>query len=196
MSSQTFTGVPSIIYAQVIDAQRTALDDVQRTALLFRLNDMLFGGVAVMTRMTLTVEMEMHELRGFGDHRVRHVAGEKKITSEMTMQFEAFRFVNEYGDLARLPLFNQPTYAATPAASAVDTSVVASPPVNTDVDWAIVSALRAQASEQLSQAVASDRSRLDKAAQQELGRSIVLDLIESVMADAVDAGHPAWSLAR
>ena len=109
---------------------------------------------------------------------------------------EAFRFLNEYGDLSRLPLFNQPTYAATPAASAVDTPVVASPPVNTDVDWAIVSALRAQASEQLSQAVASDRSRLDKAAQQELGRSIVLDLIESAMADAVDAGHRAWSLAR
>ena len=56
--------------------------------------------------------------------------------------------------------------------------------------------LRARASEQLSQAVASDRSRLDKAAQQELGRSIVLDLIESAMAEDVDAGHGAWSPAR
>ena len=27
---------------------------------------------------------------------------------------EAFRFLNEYGDLSRLPLFNQPTYGATP----------------------------------------------------------------------------------
>ena len=60
----------------------------------------------------------------------------------------------------------------------------------------MVSTLRAQASEQLSQAVASDRARLDKAAQQELGRSIVLDLIESAMAEAVDAGHGSWSPAK
>jgi len=64
------------------------------------------------------------------------------------------------------------------------------------VDWSIVAELRARASEQLSQAVASDRSRLDKPAQQELGRSIVLDLIESAMADDVDAGRGAWSPAR
>ena len=56
------------------------------------------------------------------------------------------------------------------------------------VDWSLVAALRAQASEQLSQAVAADRARLDKAAQEELGRSIVLDLIEATVADRVNAG--------
>ncbi|MFT4011495.1 MAG: hypothetical protein QM655_15780, partial [Nocardioidaceae bacterium] len=71
---------------------------------------------------------------------------------------------------------------------------VSSPPAATsDVDWALVSTLRAQASEQLSQAVQSGRARLDKEAQQELGRSIVLDLIESAMAEAVDAGLGSWS---
>ena len=64
------------------------------------------------------------------------------------------------------------------------------------LDWSLVAALRAQASEQLSQAVAADRSRLDKAAQQELGRSIVLDLIEATVADRVNAGNSAWSTAQ
>ena len=117
---------------------------------------------------------------------------------------EAFRFLNEYGDLSRLPLFNQPTYAATPAACRLRHAWSSRRlPVSADVDWAIVSALRAQASEQLSQAVAADRSRLDKAAQQELGRSIVLDLIESAMADAgrcrprrVESGPPAGDARR
>ncbi|MFC6044782.1 CpaF family protein [Nocardioides hankookensis] len=44
--------------------------------------------------------------------------------------------------------------------------------------------------------MAADRARLDKDAQQELGRSIVLDLVESVMAEEVDAGRGAWSPAR
>ena len=64
------------------------------------------------------------------------------------------------------------------------------------VDWTVVAALRVQASEQLSQAVASDRARLDKAAQQEFGRSIILDLIETSMAERVNAGGRAWTLAE
>ena len=59
---------------------------------------------------------------------------------------------------------------------------------DTSVDWSLVAALRAQASEQLSQALAANRGRLDKAAQEELGRSIVLDLIESTVAERVNAG--------
>ena len=64
------------------------------------------------------------------------------------------------------------------------------------LDWSLVAALRAQASEQLSQAVAADRTRLDRAAQEELGRSIVLDLIEATVADRVNAGNTAWSTAQ
>jgi Flp pilus assembly CpaF family ATPase len=66
----------------------------------------------------------------------------------------------------------------------------------TVVDWSLVAALRAQASEQLSHAVAADRGRLDRAAQEELGRSIVLDLIEAAVAEDVNAGRPAWSAGR
>ena len=65
-----------------------------------------------------------------------------------------------------------------------------------NVDWTLAGALRAQASEQLSQAVASDRARLDKAAQQEFGRSIVLDLIEGAMAERVNNGGRAWTPAE
>jgi len=101
---------------------------------------------------------------------------------------EASRYLREYGDLSRLPLFSQPTNGTAPAAAALGDPVTAPPATGPDVDWSVVSELRARASEQLSKAVAADRSRLDKAAQQELGRSIVLDLIESAMAEDVEAG--------
>ena len=61
---------------------------------------------------------------------------------------------------------------------------------------ASVSALRSQASERLSQAVAAERGRLDKGSQEEYGRAIVLDLIESAMAEAVNAGSAAWTEAE
>ena len=109
---------------------------------------------------------------------------------------EAYRFANEYGDLTHLPLFSQTANGVTPATRDFDPTVASPPAATSDVDWALVSTLRAQASEQLSQAVQSDRARLDKEAQQELGRSIVLDLIESAMAEAVDAGHGSWSPAK
>jgi Flp pilus assembly CpaF family ATPase len=69
-------------------------------------------------------------------------------------------------------------------------------PPTLSVDWSLVAALRAQASEQLSQAVAADHGRLDRAAQQELGRSVVLDLVEATMAEAVNGGAEAWPIAR
>ena len=103
-------------------------------------------------------------------------------------------------DLTALPLFAQPVPASGPRASSMPRPVTSlhpasDSPVN-DVDWSLVAALRAQASEQLSQAVAADRARLDKAAQEELGRSIVLDLIDATVSDRVNAGDRAWSLAE
>ncbi|GAB2446787.1 CpaF/VirB11 family protein [Nocardioides hungaricus] len=108
---------------------------------------------------------------------------------------------------AELPLFTQPVPA--PA----EQSATAGPPISVahltrvnnavpalpfepggsptrNVDWSLVSALRAQASEQLSQAVSADRGRLDRIAQEELGRTIVLDLIEATVADRVNTGMP------
>lgn len=88
-----------------------------------------------------------------------------------------------------LPFLAQPQVTArhTDPTNHQDTTQ-ASPAV--DVDWPLVSALRAQASELLSQRMAS--TPLDKSGQQELGRSIVLDLIESAMAEDANAGRPAW----
>ena len=65
-----------------------------------------------------------------------------------------------------------------------------------NLDWGLVAALRAQASEQLSQSIAADRARLGPASQQELGRSIVLELIDSALADEVNAGGTAWTIAH
>jgi pilus assembly protein CpaF len=101
--------------------------------------------------------------------------------------------------LAALPLFSQPL--ATNGGSGERPGHLdklahlpsVSPSMPSEVDWSLVAALRAQASEQLSQTVAADRGRLDKAAQEELGRAIVLDLIESTIADRVNAGDAALS---
>src|SRR5690606_7528947 len=63
------------------------------------------------------------------------------------------------------------------------------------VNWALVAALRAQASDQLSQAATAGRVRHDKATQEELGRAIVLELIDTTVTERVDAGEEAWSQA-
>ena len=116
------------------------------------------------------------------------------MTSERTEDFEP--------RIAGLPLFSQPL---PPASAHVEVArhsgtVAHLPPVSSPiggtVDWVLAAALRAQASEQLSQAVAAESGRLDKAAQEELGRSIVLDLIESTVADRVNAGSTALPAAE
>lgn len=63
------------------------------------------------------------------------------------------------------------------------------------MDWGLIAAFRSQASDQLSAAVGQDRS-LDSPEQQELGRSIILELLGSAAAEAVSAGRPSWSLAQ
>lgn len=99
-----------------------------------------------------------------------------------------------------LPLFAQSVPTGVPRASSPPRVAAARlgssySPVG-ELDWSLVAAMRAQASEQLSQAVAADRLRLDKSAQEELGRSIVLDLVDAAVADRVDAGETAWSPAH
>ena len=73
---------------------------------------------------------------------------------------------------------------------------IAPPQAAKGVDWQVVASLRAKASDQLSQAVAADRGRLDKTGQQELGRAIVLELIDTAMVDRVNAGSASMSAAE
>lgn len=67
---------------------------------------------------------------------------------------------------------------------------------STGIDWALVAAFRSQASEQLSAALGGDRGRLDRQAQRELGRSIILELLEAEAAEQVSAGRDAWTPAQ
>ena len=101
----------------------------------------------------------------------------------------------ETTSLTGLPLFTQPVPPVAerfdrgyPMAPVAHLSTMSTHPIGSSLDWSLVSALRAQASEQLSQAVAADKGRLNKVAQEELGRTIVLDLIETTVADRVNAG--------
>jgi pilus assembly protein CpaF len=64
------------------------------------------------------------------------------------------------------------------------------------MDWALVAAFRSQASDQLSAAIGEDRGRLDRAGQEQLGRSIILELLQSEAAENLSAGRDSWSLAE
>ncbi|WP_162529479.1 ATPase, T2SS/T4P/T4SS family, partial [Segeticoccus rhizosphaerae] len=57
------------------------------------------------------------------------------------------------------------------------------------IDWALVARLRAQASDRLSAALGGDRATLDREAQQQLGRSIIMELLETQAQEAVSAGR-------
>ncbi len=101
-------------------------------------------------------------------------------------------------DVAGLPLFNQPLPGPratssprriTPLKATDDSPVVG-------IDWTLCRVAPRSSLRALSQAVAADRARLDRTAQEELGRSIVLDLIESTVSDRVNAGDPAWPIAQ
>ena len=116
----------------------------------------------------------------------------------MTTERTATYSVDLTVPLVRLPFFAQPQPDTLDAQTPRHAGNIAHlPTVNhlaaASLDWSLVAALRAQASEQLSQAVAADRRRLDRIAQQELGRAIVLDLIEATVAERVDAGGTTLS---
>lgn len=102
--------------------------------------------------------------------------------------------------LGKLPLFTQPLpTSAAPVARHLHEvpplgAAVPSSPV--DLDWGLVATLRAQASHRLSTAVATGHSRLAAPAQQELGRAIVLDLLESTVAERVNDGAPTLTPAE
>ena len=101
-------------------------------------------------------------------------------------------------DFTSLPLFAQsiPTPEDPTAGRRLGGVTPLDPSQAANLDWGLVAALRAQASEQLSQSIAADRARLDRASQQELGRSIVLELIDSALADEVNAGGTAWTISH
>ena len=61
------------------------------------------------------------------------------------------------------------------------------------VDWSLVAAFRAQASEQLTRVFGEDRTHVSRELQEEQGRAIVIEMLESAAADLVMAGKPGWS---
>ena len=63
------------------------------------------------------------------------------------------------------------------------------------VDWSLVAAFRAQASEQLTRLLGEDRTHVSAELQQEQGRAIVLELLDSAAAELVHQGKETWSTA-
>jgi len=62
-----------------------------------------------------------------------------------------------------------------------------------EIDWPLVAAFRAQASEQLTRVFGEDRTHVSKEVQEEQGRAIILELLDASAAELVMAGKPAWS---
>jgi pilus assembly protein CpaF len=60
-------------------------------------------------------------------------------------------------------------------------------------DWALVARLRTQASERLSASLGEEPGHLNRDAQQELGRSIIIDLLQTEAQQHLSAGNGSWS---
>lgn len=83
------------------------------------------------------------------------------------------------------------SHRSTPAATPLATA-----PAGT-IDWALVAALRTQASEQLSARLQQDRAVPDERAEQELGRAIIVELLDAAAAEDLSQGQqPADEAAR
>ena len=76
--------------------------------------------------------------------------------------------------------------------TSIDYTRTTEPATPDGIDWTLISGLRARASNRLSEGV-NERGHLGKLAQEELGRSIILDLIESAVADRIDVGLGVWT---
>ena len=102
------------------------------------------------------------------------------------------------GGSAVRPGRRRSTFQLTPRTTPIDPQFVVPAQAaasNEELDWSLVAAFRAQASEQLTQALGEDRGRLTTVEQHELGRGIILELLRSAAEEAVSQGERAWSLA-
>lgn len=63
------------------------------------------------------------------------------------------------------------------------------------VDWAVVAAVRSQASDRLTQALAAHRG-MDRGEQEQFGRAVILELLATAAADRAATGAPGWTMAE
>jgi pilus assembly protein CpaF len=61
------------------------------------------------------------------------------------------------------------------------------------VDWSLVARLRAQASERLSASLGDQHGHMDREAQQQIGRAIIVDLLQTEAQEHLSAGYGSWS---
>ena len=99
-------------------------------------------------------------------------------------------------DVEREPGFvpTGPTSAGAP----INATPAPAPPVGAggqDLDWAMVAAYRAQASEQLT-ATMGARTAAGPGAEREHGRALVAEMMQDAAADAQVQGHAPWTLAH
>ena len=123
------------------------------------------------------------ELSNAGENRPGRVRG-------------TFRLTNETPNPAVIPstvgvTTPPPGLGAVPASQLTDDVWPAD--LSEPVDWSLVAAFRAQASEQLTRVFGEDRTHVSRELQEEQGRAIVVELLDSAAADLVMAGKPAWS---
>ena len=65
---------------------------------------------------------------------------------------------------------------------------------STGVDWSLVARLRAQASDRLSAQLGDGQGHLDRVTQQEIGRSIIVGLLEAEAQQRLSAGLGTWPM--
>lgn len=62
------------------------------------------------------------------------------------------------------------------------------------VDWALVAALRSEASNRMTAAISGERTTLSRDEQRELGRSIIQEMLEAAAAEDIARGRGSWTL--
>lgn len=63
-----------------------------------------------------------------------------------------------------------------------------------ELDWSLVAAFRSQASDQLTAALGTDWGRMTKAEQEQLGGSIIAELLEAAAAENLSEGAQPWTM--
>ena len=106
----------------------------------------------------------------------------------------------DHGPRTHRPIFNVHPHngaqiAATgPRVGSTDLSALSE--LSGELDWSVVATFRARASDQLTAALGTDRGRMGRIEQEQLGRAIIVELLEAAAADSVSEGSEPWSLAE
>jgi len=83
----SYTGIPEIVYSEILGGGRTAM--------VFRLGNLLFGGVFVINGMTVNINTDINVVHDYSTIWPRYSPGRKHVDSEIAVEWEVFGSVSD-----------------------------------------------------------------------------------------------------